>query len=201
MHTCQQNYINDDVCANGTPCTAGFGVSSEYNDGGNTFNRWDAVDGVSAEVIWRILNPLISPVGVGLYIEPTIGRLQDSLETKLIVQSNFFDDRLIVAGNLSFEMEREHYTVGDENIIRRSHVDLNYGANCRFTDNWSAGMEGHLHNDFFDNRLNQHIQFANFNWLQYSLGSQKILGHWCLALSNAWPLLWGRDRRLQSCKR
>ena len=31
-----KNYINDDVCANGTPCTAGFGISSEYNDGGNT---------------------------------------------------------------------------------------------------------------------------------------------------------------------
>ena len=71
---------------------------------------------------WRILNPLTSPVGVGLCIETTIGRLQDSLETKLIVQSNFLDDRLIVAGNLSFEMEREHYTAGDENIIRQSHV-------------------------------------------------------------------------------
>ena len=38
----------------------------------------------SAEAIWRILNKLTSPVGVGLYIEPTVGKLQDSLEAKLI---------------------------------------------------------------------------------------------------------------------
>ncbi len=90
------------------------------------------------------------------------GRLQGSLETKLIVQSNFLDDRLIVAGKLSFEMERDHYTAGDENIIRQSHVDLNYGASYRFADNWSTGMEGLIHNDSFGYHLNQHIQFANF---------------------------------------
>ena len=100
-------------------------------------------------MIWRILNPLSSPEGIGLHIEPTISRVQDSLETKLIVQSNFLDDILIVAGNLSFEMEREQYIAGDENIIRQSHVDLNYGASYRFADNWSAVMEGCLHNDFF----------------------------------------------------
>lgn len=175
-----KNYINDDICANGTPCTAGFGVSSEYNDGGDTFNRWDAVDGVSAEVIWRILNPLTSPVGVGLYIEPTIGRLQDSVETKLIVQSNFLDDRLIVAANLSYEMEREHYTAGDENIIRQSHVDLNYGASYRFADNWSAGMEGRLHNDFFGYRLQEHIQFASFIGpnIHYAAKNFWVTGAW-----------------------
>jgi hypothetical protein len=158
----KQNYINQDVCANDTPCTAGFGVSSEYNNGGDTFNRWDAIDGFSGEIIWRILNPLTSPVGIGIYIEPTIGKLQDSIEFKLIAQSNFLDDKLIVAGNLSYEMEKEHYTPGDENIIRQSHVDLNYGASYRFADNWSAGLEGRLHNDFYGYQLQQHIQFANF---------------------------------------
>jgi hypothetical protein len=157
-----KNYLNSDVCSNGIPCTAGFGVSSEYNDGGNTFNRWDAIDGVSGEVIWRILNPLTEPVGVGFYFETTAGKLQDSVEAKLITQSNFLDDKLILAGNLSYEMEREHYTAGDENIIRQSHVDLNYGASYRFADNWSAGIEGRVHNDFYGYHLQQHIQFANF---------------------------------------
>ena len=157
-----KNYINPDVCSNGTPCTAGFGVSSEYNDGGNTFDRWDAIDGFSGEIIWRILNPLTSPVGVGIYIEPTIGKLQDSLEFKLITQSNFLDDKLILATNLSYEIEKEHYTDGDDNIIRQSHVDLNYGASYHFADNWSAGLEGRLHNDFAGYQLQHHIQFANF---------------------------------------
>ena len=46
-----KNYINPDVCTNGIPCTAGFGVSSEYNEGGDSFKRWDAIDGFSAEAI------------------------------------------------------------------------------------------------------------------------------------------------------
>lgn len=158
----RQNYINPDVCSNGIPCTAGFGVPSNYNDGGNSYNSWGGVDGYSAELIWRILNPLTSPVGVGIYIEPTIGKLQDSLEAKLLLQSNFLDDKLVLASNLSFEAEKEKYTPGEDNIIRQSHIDLMYGASYRFADNWSAGLEGRLHNDFFGYHLDEHIQFASF---------------------------------------
>ena len=46
-----KNYINPDVCTNGIPCTVGFGVSSEYNEGVDSFKRWDAIDGFSAEAI------------------------------------------------------------------------------------------------------------------------------------------------------
>lgn len=155
-----KNYINPDVCSNGIPCTAGFGVPTSYNAGGENVDRWGGIDGYSFEVIWRILNPITSPVGVGIYFEPSVGKLQDDIEARLLLQSNFLDDKLIVASNLSFEAEKEKYT--GEDIIRQSHVDLLYGVSYRFADNFSAGLEGRLHNDYKGYHLDDHIQFASF---------------------------------------
>ncbi|BCM23931.1 DUF6662 family protein [Methyloradius palustris] len=157
-----RNYINPDFCPNVNPCTAGFGVPGSYNDTAQGYNSFGGVDGYSGEIIWRITNPLTSPVGVGIYFEPTIGKLQDSIEARLMLQSNFLDDKLILAGNLSFEAEKEHYTPGEDEIIRQSHTDILYGASYRFAPNWSGGLEGRLHNDFYGYHLDEHIQFANF---------------------------------------
>ncbi len=157
-----KNYINNDVCPNVNPCTAGFGVPNYYNDTDRSYSNTGGIDGYSLEAIWRLTNPLTSPVGVGLYVEPTVGKLQDSLETRLLLQSNLIDDKLILAGNLSYEIEKEHYTSGEENIIRQSHVDLLYGASYRFAPKLSAGFEGRYHNDFYGYHLNEHIQIANF---------------------------------------
>jgi hypothetical protein len=152
------NYLSPDVCSS-IPCTAGFGVPSTANTS-NSYHR-KGIDGGSVEAIWRITNPVTSPVGLGLYIEPTWGKLEDELEFRVLAQSNFLDDRLIFAANLLVELEKEKYdpTGG---IIRNSMADILYGVSYRFAPKWSGGVEGRFHTDHDGYQFNQHTQTANF---------------------------------------
>jgi len=152
------NYLSPETCTT-IPCTAGFGVPSSRNTQ-DPYNR-KRIDGASAEIVWRITNPVTSPVGVGLYFEPTYGQLEDELEYRLLLQSNFLDDRLIFVLNPLVEQEKEKYA-GDGQIIRNTMLDLLYGASYRFADNWSAGIEGRWHHDSDGYFYNTHTQTANF---------------------------------------
>lgn len=151
------NYLSPETCAQ-VPCTAGFGVPASRNNQ-DPYNR-KRIDGASAEIIWRITNPVTSPVGVGVYFEPTFGQLEDELEYRLILQSNFLDDRLIFAVNGLVEQEKEKYA-GD-GIIRNTMLDLLYGVNYRFAPKWSGGIEGRWHHDSDGYFYNTHTQTANF---------------------------------------
>ncbi|MDP9899041.1 DUF6662 family protein [Variovorax ginsengisoli] len=154
----KNNYLSSEVCTT-IPCTAGFGVPSTANN--SSAYRRSGIDGTSLEAIWRLLNPVTSPVGIGLYVEPTWGKLEDELEFRIIAQSNFLDDRLIFAANLLVELEKEKYDpVGG--IIRNSMADLLYGVSYRFAPKWSAGVEGRFHTDHDGYHFNQHTQTANF---------------------------------------
>lgn len=153
-----KNYVNPDACDAALPCTAGFGVPAKVSGSTRAFND-RGVDGVSVEAIWRITNPVTSPIGIGLYIEPTYGKLENELETRLILQSNFLDDRVTVAANLLSEIEHEKYSDG---IIHNSMADLLYGVNYRFVSNWTAGLEGRLHTDFDGTFYQSHSQTAHF---------------------------------------
>lgn len=152
-----QNYLSPETCAT-VPCTAGFGVPSSRNDS-RPYQK-TRVDGVSLEALWRITNPVTSPVGVGLYFEPTYGVLENELEYRLILQSNFLDDRLSFVTNFLVEQEKEKYA-GD-GIIRNTMLDLLYGASYRFAPKWTAGIEGRWHHDSDGYFYNSHTQTANF---------------------------------------
>lgn len=153
-----RNYVNPQACDDAPPCTAGFGVPAATSGGTRAF-KGRGVDGVSVEAIWRITNPVTSPVGIGLYVEPTYGKLENEFETRLILQSNFLDDRLVVAANLLSEIEHEKYADG---VIRNSMADLLVGVAYRFAPNWSAGLEGRLHTDFDGSFYQSHSQTARF---------------------------------------
>lgn len=153
-----KNYINPEACNADVPCTAGFGVPASTSGSTDSY-RQRSIDGFSFEAIYRITNPLTSPVGVGVYIEPTYGKLENELETRIILQRNFLDDRLVVAVNLLSELEREKYADG---VIHNSMLDVLYGVNYRFAPRWTAGIEGRLHTDFDGNFYQSHSQTANF---------------------------------------
>ncbi|SDB85306.1 DUF6662 family protein [Acinetobacter boissieri] len=166
----KKNYTNPDMCdGDANPCNAGFGVPSSAHDA-DSYRKF-TVDGGSLELIWRAINPVTSPVGVGLYVEPTLGRLEDSLEVRLLLQSNFLDDRLIVALNLLYEPEKEKYD--NAGTIRNSMGDILYGASYRFAPNWSAGIEGRLHTDHDGYFWNEHTQTAHFIGPTIHYASQK----------------------------
>ncbi len=153
-----KNYTNGDICDQGiSPCTAGYAVSGEENLS-NSYSQ-TRLDGVSVEGIWRITNPVTSPIGVGLYIEPTIGHLKNAIESRLILQSNFWDDRLQLVGNLVYEMEHLKF---DVEPIEETVVDVVAGFTYRVMPNLNMGLEYRFHNDFDGYSLSHQTQKAHF---------------------------------------
>lgn len=129
---------------------------------------------VSMEAIWRITNPVVDPIGFGIYVEPEIGPLVKELETRIIVQKNLMDDRLILASNFVFLVEEDGLATNWKDPERSSHFDLLLGASYRFASNWSGGFDYRYHNDFagyFYQSSTQHahfigpnVHYAGSNW-------------------------------------
>lgn len=107
--------------------------------------------GVSGEIIWRLASPYTAPLGVALYVEPLIGPRTRELESRLILQKNFRDDRLVLAGNLTVAQEWRRLLPdpdaapdsvdATEHWDKETDVNFGLGASYRFRENWSAGLE------------------------------------------------------------
>lgn len=136
--------------------TGGWGVS--YPSDGRY--RKSRIEGGSLEAIWRLSNPVIDPVGVGLYGEVTLGSVKDEFEGRLMLQSNFLDDRLVLAGNVVVAVEKIKFVEGETGP--ESMIDLLFGATYRIANNWSAGMEARYHNDYYGYNFQTHTQEAWF---------------------------------------
>jgi hypothetical protein len=108
-------------------------------------------EGVSLEGIYRLTSPYTAPVGVALYVEPTIGPRKRELESRLIVQKNFHDDRVVVAGNLTVTQELRYLQADPaadpaseesrDHWDKETDVNIGVAASYRFRPNWSVGME------------------------------------------------------------
>lgn len=106
--------------------------------------------GGSLEAIYRILSPYIDPVGLALYLSPSIGAQFREVETRVILQKNFVDDRLVVAFNVTdtadwFDIPSAPES-GDNNSPDRmwnssSTFAFGLASTYRFTAGWSAGAE------------------------------------------------------------
>ena len=106
---------------------------------------------VSAEAIWRIASPYTKPVGLAIYVEPSIGSRTFEFETRLIAQKNFIDDRLVFAANITYGIEvrrlpGEFGAVPGTPEAQKTtdhETDLNFGiaGSYRFAPRLSAGFE------------------------------------------------------------
>lgn len=150
-----QNYINSE---DGSSYTGGYGVPESHNPAAGY--RKGGIEGGSLEAIYRITNPVTSPVGIGLYLEPTLGRNKDEIEGRLLLQSNFIDDKLVLAGNVVVANERLKF-IGNGNVPE-SMLDILVGASYRFAPKWSAGVEARFHNDYSELNLRNQVQKAIF---------------------------------------
>ena len=153
-----QNYTNPEACGDSPTCTGGQPVPASHNPA--TPYRRSGVEGGSLEAIYRITNPVTSPVGVGLYFEPTIGVNKNELEARLLLQSNFIDDKLILAGNVVVANEQLKF-VGNGNVPE-SMMDFLVGASYRFAPKWFGGVEARFHNDYSSYNLQNQTQKATF---------------------------------------
>jgi hypothetical protein len=110
--------------------------------------------GASIEGIYRILSPYLDPIGFAVYLRPTVGPQFRELESRLILQENFLDDRLVFAFNatlvedwrsLPITTPTMPVTTSNDNVARaygsKSNVNLGFAAAYRFVPSWSAGIE------------------------------------------------------------
>ena len=104
-----------------------------------------AIDGIFSELIYQFMNVYFEPAGVGLLVEPAIGRNSRSIETKLLLQKNFLNDRLRAVVNLGgeFATERENGTWGDVSA-------LTFDAGIAYNITWdlSAALEFNATHEF-----------------------------------------------------
>jgi hypothetical protein len=107
--------------------------------------------GVSLEGIYRILSPYIDPVGVAVYVRPTVGTDFREQESRLILQENFHDDRLVFAFNGGVVEDwrsipsTAYSTPASDTATRQwtssASVNLGLAGAYRFAPSWSAGLE------------------------------------------------------------
>jgi len=141
------------------PFTGGYLVNN--NEGNNSPYSRGRYDGVSLEAIYRLTNPVTSPLGVGLYLEPTIGPTKNELEARILLQSNFLDDKLVVAANLIAATEKQRWLTDGSNGLE-SMLDVLLGVSYRFAPRWTGGLEARQHNDFATWNFAQQTQSAWF---------------------------------------
>lgn len=130
-----------------------------------------SLQSVSAEFIYRLFSPYENQDGWGLalYFEPAymVHDMHNGLnyaggtmefETRAIVQKNFFDDRLILAYNLTLEAETIRFA---GNPDRNSELDWNneFGITYRFMPNWFGGFEFRNHNEYGNFTVHEHSVF------------------------------------------
>jgi len=114
-------------------------------------------ESVSFEGIYRLLSPYKDPIGLAMYFEPTIGDDEKELEWKVILQKNWFEDRLVWALNINYELEFEK---ADEGGYERDGIfEWFTGVSYRFIRNWSAGLEFWNRHEFADATVHEHSAY------------------------------------------
>lgn len=156
-------YLNThfiDAFRNGIDGTTG-GPDTDIPEGFDPTSRYKMhrVESVSWENIYQVMNPLVDPIGLALYIEPSWGPRNKELEFRLLLQKNFLDDRLILAANIETAFERKNR--GNE-VEKSTEFNLQTGVSYRFMNNWSAGVELRNHHEYSRHGYNDHQHSAWF---------------------------------------
>jgi hypothetical protein len=121
-------------------------------------NRGLEFDGFNLALKYNLLSVYKDILGLALYLEPSYSRIskvagermdQFGLETKLIIQKNFFDDQLVTAYNLALEPEWARLKAGGEHE-KELEVEHTVGASYRILPRWSVGIEGRYHSEYPD---------------------------------------------------
>lgn len=121
------------------------GLEPELDDRSRDF----AWNGAKGALKWAVASPYSDGLGVALYLEPGFSRFSAKsgeretklfLETKLLLQKNFMNDRLTWVGNVTAEQEFEHEE-GDE-WESELEFELSSGLAYNVAPGWHVGAEG-----------------------------------------------------------
>lgn len=117
---------------------------SYYNPGPDDRFNASKFIGISGEAIYRLWSPYTRPIGIAIYEEPTFGAGFIESESKIILQKNFRDDRMVLAANLTYAPEWRRLKdpdTGEVGINEETDANISLAASYRFMRNWSAAFE------------------------------------------------------------
>lgn len=128
-----------------------FGVTtppeqfSYYNPGPNDHFSATKFIGIAGEAIYRVWSPYTHCIGIAVYEEPTFGAGFIESESKIILQKNYRDDRLVLAANLTYAPEwrrlQDDADTSKKSIQEETDANISLAASYRFRRNWSAAFE------------------------------------------------------------
>jgi opacity protein-like surface antigen len=135
---------------NYTNFTDGAGREAADSNSPLRRNRFSFV-GNALELKYAFSSPYKDPVGIALFVEPEYA-LMDSpsgdksleweLETRLLIQKNFLEDRLIAVLNLTNETEWERPRPSHgESFTTNVKPEISGGVTYRVFSNWFLGLE------------------------------------------------------------
>jgi len=148
--------------------------------------RFDAVRG---EAIYKATDVYFDPLGLGFVVSPSLGESVRSLETKILIQKNFLNDRLRAVVNLGGQFGAER---SGESWSDASALNLDAGVSYNITWDWSASLEFNAEHDFAGLLLNGRGRPSDTT---YFLGPsvQFIAKPWTALLGVQAQLPWARD--------
>jgi hypothetical protein len=115
--------------------------------------------GVQASLKYNFLSPYSDPIGLAVYVEPGYshvfkisGERQNelSVELKLLLQKNFFDDQLVTVLNISPELEYRKFRGASGEWESELALEVTGGAVYRIAPKWYVGLEARYHSEYPD---------------------------------------------------
>jgi len=127
-----------------------------------------AFRGGQASLKYRLASPDHGGLGVALYLEPGYARVdrvggddthEQELEAKLLLEKHSLGGRVIWAGNVAVEFEREREPEGWSDELG---LEFSHGLAVRLGAKWSAGLENSWRAEHAPARLNAAARSAVF---------------------------------------
>lgn len=154
---------------NYTYFTGGAGQESADSNTPVRRNRFSFV-GNGLELKYALSSPYKDPIGIALFVEPEYA-LTDSpsgdkfleweIETRLIAQKNFLEDRLIAVLNLTNETEWERPRPSHgESFTANFKPEVTAGLTYRFISNWFLGIETRYATELVDANIHNQEYWA-----------------------------------------
>lgn len=94
--------------------------------------------GISGELIYQVMNVYFDPFGLAFYLEPAYSGAARSVETKILLQKNFFNDTLRLVFNTNFE---DRWDREQGRGFRTSGLEFDTGLAYNITPELSADVE------------------------------------------------------------
>ena len=114
-------------------------------------------EGVSLENKWMVLDPARNPIGLSLYLEPTIGNSEFELEEKVILGQRY--------GNWKWAFNAVHATEWEDSnepgkgTETEGELEFDFGLTYELNSHWNIGVEFRNHNEFPEYGGQSHTAF------------------------------------------